>query len=103
MATEVHKIEITPTTLSKLAQALDYRYRIRGGYDEDGADLMDTIGILYKELANNHLEQVYGPDGMVKMAGAPNNEELMDALTTLQQFDMLKLLQKDESHLDGGK
>lgn len=96
MAIEVTKIEITPTTLARLGQALDYRYRVRGmKYDEDGADLMDTLGILYKELANNHLEAAYGAD-FVKMAGSPTHEELFDALTTLEQFDMLKLLKKDE-------
>ncbi|AVR56877.1 hypothetical protein PBI_TRISCUIT_2 [Microbacterium phage Triscuit] len=93
----IDQIEITPTTLAKLGQALDYRYRLRKKqYDEDGADLMDTIGILYKELGTKHLQTVYGQDA-VKMTGAPTAEELQDALTTLEQFDMLKLLYKDES------
>lgn len=93
----IDQIEITPTTLAKLGQALDYRYRVRGkNYDEDGADLMDTIGILYKELGSLHLKAVYGQEA-VKMEGAPDSEELQDALTTLEQFDMLKLLYKDES------
>lgn len=101
MEISVHKIKITPTTLAVVGQALDYRFRVWGSqYDEDGADLMDTLGILYKELASNHLEAVYGPDDMVRMPGAPTHDELMDALTTLQQFDMLQLLQVDESHLD---
>ena len=42
-------VQITPTTLAKLGQAVDYRFRIRGMRieDEDGADLLGTLSELY--------------------------------------------------------
>jgi hypothetical protein len=101
---QVTQIEITPRSLARLGQALDYRCRIRQGqYDEDGIDLMDVMGTLYRELAKNHSEAVYGPDSLdhnVMLGSWPTMDELFDALTTLEQFGMLQLLHKDESHLD---
>ena len=91
------EVEITPSSLAKLSQALDYRFRIRGQYDEDGVDLMDIMGTLYKELAKRHSEAIYGPasNSHIILEGWPTAEELSEALETLHQFDMLKLIEKE--------
>jgi hypothetical protein len=100
---KVHEVTVTPTTLAKLGQAIDYRFRIRGEViaDEDGADLVGALGELYRWLSQKHLEAAYEGDDIWKNnTNRMTMEQAIEALGDIDQFGMLELLQIDESAMD---
>lgn len=94
---KVHEVTVTPTTLAKLGQAIDYRFRIRGEVlaDEDGADLVGSLGELYKWMSQKHLEAAYEGEDIWK--GNPHRmtmEQAIEALGTIDQFGFLGMLEE---------